>query len=159
GKKNFEPRVGLAWRLNASGKTVLRAGGGIYHNQIFPWAYAQQLKIPPFFGTFNASNPPFPNGYQILPATPTGLVSLKIMAPFDKTPVSDEYNLSIQQELFKNTVLQIAYAGTKSNHLITGREADTPIPTVLPDGRKFFPAGAPRRNPAWTGIGLYEDVG
>ncbi len=49
-KKNFEPRVGLAWQLNKSGKTVLRAGGGIYHNQILPWLYWGETAVPPYSG-------------------------------------------------------------------------------------------------------------
>jgi hypothetical protein len=157
GKKNFEPRFGLAWRLNASGKTVLRAGGGIFHNQIFPWLYESQLKVPPFpGGTVSANNPPFPNGYQALKG---GLIALKVMAPFNKTPVNDQYNLSIQREIFRNTVVQVAYAGSKASHLATISEVDTPIPTILSDGRKSFASGAARRNPAWSGILVNETVG
>ncbi|PYS47240.1 MAG: hypothetical protein DMG13_28365, partial [Acidobacteria bacterium] len=33
-KKDFQPRVGFAWGLNGSGKTVLRAGFGIFHDHI-----------------------------------------------------------------------------------------------------------------------------
>src|SRR5262249_12982178 len=124
GKKNIEPRIGIAWQLTASGKTVLRAGGGIYHNQIFPWAYNSFLRTPPFFGVFNASNPPFPNGYQIL-RPGGGLVSLMVMSPLIKTPVNDQYNVSIQHEIFKNTLVQVAYAGNKANHLVEERETDT----------------------------------
>jgi carboxypeptidase family protein/TonB-dependent receptor-like protein len=164
GKKNFEPRVGLAWRLNASGKTVLRAGGGIYHNQILPALYSSQASIPPFFGTLSATNPPFPNGYQILKPG-AALINLKAMPPVDKVPVNDQYNVSLQQEIFRNTVVQVAYAGDHSNHLFGDREADTAIPTIcpaapcpagLPGGTKYFPAGAPRLNPAWAGIRLYS---
>ena len=36
GKKNWEPRLGLAWRLDESGKTVVRAAGGLYHNRMNP---------------------------------------------------------------------------------------------------------------------------
>ena len=157
GKKNFEPRFGLAWRLNASGKTVLRAGGGIYHNQILPWAYITSVALPPFFGILSASNPPFPNGYQALKGG--GLINLLAMAPVNKTPVDDQYNLSIQQEIYRNTVVQVAYAGNKANHLVTQIEADTAIPTILPNGQPFYPVGGTRRNPAWAGIRLYETNG
>ena len=78
------------------------------------------------------------------------------MSPFNKTPVSDQYNLSIQQEIFRNTVVQVAYAGNKANHLATQREADTAIPIILPNGQPFYPGGAPRRNPAWNGIIMVE---
>lgn len=166
GKKNFEPRVGLAWRLNASGKTVLRTGAGIYHNQILPWLYGQNTSVPPFFGTLRASNPPFPNSYQALQPS-TSLVNLKVTAPFLKTPVNYQYNLSIQQELFKNTVVEIAYAGNKANHLVSQREADTSVPTFcdsslancpsgLPDGTTYYAPGAPRINPVWAGIRLLD---
>ncbi|OFV97502.1 MAG: hypothetical protein A3F68_03825 [Acidobacteria bacterium RIFCSPLOWO2_12_FULL_54_10] len=153
-KKNFQPRVGIAWQLTASGKTVLRAGGGIYHDQILPWFYQQQTALPPFFGRFSTSNPPFPNGYEVLRAG--ALIAMEAWTPFNKTPVNDQYNLSLQHEIFRNTVVQVAYAGNKANHLVSRRDTDTPIPTILPDGRKFFPPGAPRRNPAWAGITTYE---
>ena len=154
GKKNFEPRIGLAWQVSKSEKTVLRAGGGIYHNQILPWAYALQAGMAPFWYTLSATNPPFPDGYQTL--TAGALIRLEPVAPFNKTPVTHQYSLSIQHEIDRNTVVQVAYAGNKSNHLSTQREMDTPIPTILEDGRKFYPAGAARRNPAWDGIRYYE---
>ena len=30
--RNFAPRLGLAWRLTKDGRTVLRAGGGLYYD-------------------------------------------------------------------------------------------------------------------------------
>ena len=154
-KKNFEPRVGLAWRLTDSGKTVVRAAGGIYHNQIFPWAYLFQTKLPPYFGRLSVNNPPFPNGLQTLTGA-GGSIQLLVTAPIMKTPVSDQYSLSIQHEIFKNTVVEIAYAGDEASHLEMQREGDTPIPTILANGQEFFPAGAPRRNPTWAGIHYYS---
>ena len=77
GKKNIEPRFGLAWRLDASGKTVLRAGGGIYHNQIFPWAYWNALSLPPFYGRLSVNNPAFPNGSAALAAALAAAVALR----------------------------------------------------------------------------------
>ena len=32
--KNFAPRLGFAWDIFGTGRTVLRAGGGIYFEQI-----------------------------------------------------------------------------------------------------------------------------
>jgi TonB dependent receptor len=177
GKKNFEPRVGLAWKVNDSGKTVLRAAAGIYHDQILPWAYNIQASVPPFFGRFSAGNPPFPNGYQIIPtgsqiSTACGCYALKAFDPFEKTPTTYQYNVSLQQEIFKNTVVEVYYAGNHANHLLTAREADSPIPvncTTSPNSCPagmlpgqpplYYPAGEPRRNPAWAGIGYSEMTG
>ena len=169
-KKNFEPRFGIAWRLNHSGKTVLRAGGGIYHDQILPYVYWTNTSNPPYFGRFNATNPPFPNPYLAL--TGGGLLNPQVMALVNKTPVVDQYTLSIQQEIFRNTVVQVAYAGNHSNHQLTQREVDTatPIfctssPSNCPSGMLpgqppiYYPAGSPRLNPAWAGIRFYSMTG
>jgi len=152
GKKNFEPRVGLAWQMTRSGKTVLRAGAGVYHDQILPWAYQLELINPPFFGKFSATNPPFPNSYTVLKPGTTLTVT-----PFTstvKTPVSYEYNLSIQQEIAKSAVFQVAYAGSQGRQLETQREADTftPIFTNGDLAHPFYPVGAPRLNPAFGAI-------
>jgi carboxypeptidase family protein len=155
-KKNFAPRVGLAWRLNESGKTVLRAGGGIFHNPILPALYANpESALPPFFSNLQAISPTFPNGLQAL-AAGGAKPQLKVYVPFNKLPVTDQYNLSMEQQLFKDTVVQIAYAGSKTNHLVMLRETNTPVPTILPDGSKFFPLGAPRANPNFDSIESYS---
>jgi hypothetical protein len=171
-RKTFEPRFGLAWELTSSGKTVLRAGAGIYHNQILPYYYHVLSKNPPFAGLFSATNPPFPNGLSkfngLTPGTSTGLVNLFILAPYQKTPTNYQYNVSIQQELWRNTVAQVAYAGNGAHHLLTEVEADSATPTVcgagncpagVPSGALYYPAGAARRNPAFNGIRWYQSNG
>jgi outer membrane receptor protein involved in Fe transport len=166
-KKTFEPRVGLAWQLTGSGKTVLRAGAGIYHNQIFPWFYQIATKLPPFGSILSANNPPFPDGISVLAQSKIQLLAFD---PNQKTPSNIQYNLSLQQEIFKNTMLQVAYAGNRASHLVTEIEGDTPIPTIcstalnncppgVPNGAPFYPLGAPRRNPAWNGIRYYQSNG
>lgn len=167
-KKNFEPRIGLAWQLDGSGKTVFRAGFGIYHNQVLPWFYQVQTKVPPFGALFNAVNPLFPDGAsQLGPASKVGLI---VAAPTQKVPADVQYNLSLQQQIFKNTMVQVAYAGNRASHLATEIEGDTPIPTIcstglgncpagVPDGAPYYPAGAPRRNTAWNGIRYYQTNG
>ena len=156
-KKNFEPRLGIAWRLNDSGKTVLRAGGGIFHNQVLPGDYSgPEASLPPYYSTPSASNPSFPNGYQALTAAGGGVPQLRVVAPVIQTPVNNQYNVSLEQQLLKDTVVEVAYVGSKANHLFTGAEANTPIPVILPDGRKFFPAGAPRQNPNFGSSAWYS---
>ncbi len=151
GKKNFEPRFGMALRLDQSGKTVLRVGGGIYHNELFPAAYFTQTRSP-FYNTLSLNNAPFPNGYQSLLGS-TGLQALAVSAPFMKTPVVDQYNVSLQREITPSTVIQVDYSGNHSNHLITQTELDRYVPTILPNGTEFFPVGdTTRMNPAFTSI-------
>jgi hypothetical protein len=164
GKANFGPRFGLAWILNGSGTTVLRAGGGIYYDQILPWAYGQYTAVPPFFGTASASNPPFPNSYLALKQA---LTNLKTTAPSMKAPTAYQYTVSLQQQVSKGTVVQLAYVGNVADHLPLQTEADPAksvtcssslgnCPAGLADGTIFYPVGSPRVNPAWAGIRLLE---
>jgi hypothetical protein len=151
GKLNFEPRVGLAWKIDGSGKTILRAAGGIYHDQILPWAYQLNIINPPFFQKVTAANPPFPNGYTVLK---TSTVGLTVYPQNDKMPADYQYNLSIEREINKSTVLQVAYAGNQGRHEETEREADTftPVFTNRDLAHPFYPMGAPRLNPAFSSI-------
>ena len=151
GKKTFEPRAGFAWRLNERGTTVLRAGGGVFHNHTLPVVYALQVnKLPPFYNLFIANNPTFPDGYTALIAG--GLARLIIINPTVKELAKDQYNVSIEQQMFKDMVIEVAYVGSKANHVYRFRESNTPVPVTLPDGQKFFPVGAPRANPVFDSI-------
>jgi hypothetical protein len=157
GKKNLEPRAGLSWQATKSGKTVVRAAAGIYHNQILPWAYSLNIANPPFYGRFSATNPPFPNGYTVL--KPGATVNLATFNELQKTPTSYQWNASVQQELFKETVLEVRYAGNRGRHLQTEREANTRVPTFLNGDptTPFYAASGPRINPAWGSI-VYLDM-
>src|ERR1700722_8901766 len=92
------------------------------------------------------------------------------MAPNQKTPTSYEYNLSLQREIAKNTMVEVAYAGNRAEHLETEIEGDTPNPIIcstsldncpagVANGQPFYPVGDPRRNPAWAGIRYYQSNG
>ena len=136
-KKDFQPRVGFAWGLNGSGKTVLRAGFGIFHDHILPYSYtALATGTPPFFTTLSdLTNPVFPFDTNLtggpspppqFNAYPTGTIS---------EPTKNSYNLTLQQQVMNNTVLEVAYIGSQSHHLQRNGEwnPQTPIsPGVFP---------------------------
>ena len=44
--KDFSPRVGVAWDLGGRGKTVLRAGGGIYYVDLVIGAMVDNISLP-----------------------------------------------------------------------------------------------------------------
>jgi len=137
GKKNFEPRLGFAWQLDGTGTTVLRAGAGIFHNHILPSTYAVNVgKMPPFFTNLNADNPAFPDG--VAAARAAGVPALFTMDVNQKALTKYQFNLSIQREIARNTVVEAAYAGARSAHIIRFAEYNSPIPTYLSDGSKCF---------------------
>lgn len=156
-KKNFEPRAGLAWQPFSGGKTVVRAGAGIYHDQLLPFIYARNSsRMPPFFGTLALSNVPLLSVIPIGPGTqpPGAIFSFTTMGWQSQTPTKYQYNWSIAQQLWRGAVVELAYIGSAARHLWGRSEKNTRIPGFLPDGTKFFPGNAPRRNPSFGSIQL-----
>jgi hypothetical protein len=156
-KKDFEPRAGFAWQLDGSGKTILRSGFGIFHDHIFPYAFATAMSgYPPYFTTLSdQTNPIFP--------IDTNLSNPNLKSPplqfggwqtTNKEPSKIQYNLTVQQQVMKNTVLEVAYLGSESHHLQRNGEwnPSTPIsPGVFP---ALSPAGlqANRINPLFGSL-------
>ena len=44
--KDFSPRLGIAWDIGGKGKTVVRAGGGVYYVDLVAAALVDQTQIP-----------------------------------------------------------------------------------------------------------------
>src|SRR6266849_2892150 len=60
--KNFAPRVGLAWDPFSSGKTSIRAGFGIFDDEILPKYYFFSGSLnPPYTKRSSVVSPTFPN--------------------------------------------------------------------------------------------------
>ncbi len=151
GKKEFQPRVGLAWQLNGSGTSVLRAGAGIFNDHILPYSYAAFASgYPPFFATLTdlRSNP--------VPGTPGPVFPFETLTtgptqfggfPTDTItePSKIQYNLTLQQQVMKNTVMEVAYIGSESHHLQRNGEWNPTVPVYV-NGQPTFP-GTTRTNP------------
>ena len=121
-KLDFMPRVSLAWSPKVSnGKTVIRAGYGTYFDDSQPNGGPPSL---PGIGNFtlSASNiknltfpvTPFLGDATAVPVTYSGRNRRR------KDVRVDEWTLSIQQAVAKETTLQVNYLGTKGTHLLSG---------------------------------------
>ena len=144
---NFDPRLGLAWDPFADHKTSLRAGFGIFHEQVEARTYASGYIISPP-SEFILDEPPL--GGIPFPAIPN--------TPFDQTqgtsyssnhaPYVMQYNLTAQRELFAHTVATLTYAGSHGVHLFSSVNENLPIPcsaasTPLPPWCPSMASGAP----------------
>jgi hypothetical protein len=118
-KKDFQPRVGLAWRLNGSGTTVLRAGFGMFHDHVLPYSYVTVASnMPPFFSSLNDPAPFFPNDTNFTnPNIVPPPAQFDVMPATIREPTKTQYTLTLQQQVMKNTVLEVAYVGSESHHL------------------------------------------
>jgi hypothetical protein len=144
-KKDFQPRVGFAWGLNERGTTILRAGFGVFHDHILPYAYtALATGTPPYFSTLSDLRDPvtaftnpiaFPFDTALTAGAPPPPQFNAYPTGTIMEPSKNSYNLSLQQQVMNNTVLELAYIGSESHHLQRNGEWNpaTPIsPGVFP---------------------------
>ena len=135
---NFDPRIGIAYDPFADHKTAIRAGFGMFHDPIVGLDYQIGLQsTPPWQDNIlnNAATFPFPfagGGALSAPAATQGW-----SRETNTTPYMEQWNLNVQRELVANTVLTVAYVGSRGIHLFTGIDVNPPIPQTTNGVRSF----------------------
>ena len=160
-RTNFAPRVGFAWDVNGSGRTALRGGMGLYYDTdgTFNSSFGIAAFTPPFAPTVNLQNPAFPTPVLPPSITTAGALALRTLDYHIKQPRAWTYNINVQRELGHDMAATIGYAGSRGYDLVSAIEGNPVVPVPQPNGMLFFPAGAQRRNPAWTSIDLRTSNG
>jgi hypothetical protein len=171
-RNNFAPRFGLAWSPNWFGRdrsTVIRAGFGLFYDQILGAVVSQSRNVFPNFVTVNTGG--FNDGFQFLYFNPSrggittggnfvplvqpgtlnnfnpnlslalvldcfaggatstctntfpNAISVTLPDRFLKTPSAEHYSVTFEQQLSANTLLSVAYIGTRGHNLL---RASTP---------------------------------
>lgn len=126
-KNNFSPRVGLAWDPFSDGKTIVRAGYGLYYDQALIGIFEQAAFTTPAFNpnvsfTSTAANVITYDDVDAGAAPGTLPLRSTIGIAHDfSTPEIQQWSVGVQREIFKNAVVDVSYVGTKGDKLIRNR--------------------------------------
>jgi len=165
--KNFSPRLSVAWDATGRGKTILRAGWGLFYDAFSQDTFLGHLPYPPFFDPGPAYNPVGPA--QIIPAANTTGTITSGQPVFDtsgcgsvecdiftvdrhiRTPYMENYNLNLQQQLANRIVLQVGFVGSQGHRLFQFTDLSQPDQATITASDVAaaqaipgcFPAGGP----------------
>jgi hypothetical protein len=121
----YQPRLGLAWDVTGSHKTVVRGGFGTTYDRYQSGITGFGATNPPF-----VLNPTLSNGYlQDITSGGTGALSplaLTGVVRDSKFPTIYSYSIGVQRNLGVGTVLDVSYVGSRSTHLARRTNLNSP---------------------------------
>jgi len=150
--KNFAPRVGLAWDPWGDGKTSVRAGFGIFYDEILPKYYFFSGSLnPPFTTRTTLPNPPFPNVVAAFDANAPIKAQLQTINYDLQSSYLMQFNFNIQRSLPGGVDVTAGYAGSRGLHLFRIGDANL-APETIVNGIKTYQPQLGRRNPNFSTI-------
>ena len=147
---DFAPRLGVAWDPTGSGKTAIRAGGGVFFNSFDGRAYYYQAtNNSDFVQAYTLVNPVFPHA----PLTNLSGAQQDWSIQYrPQTPITYQYSFEVQRQLTSKINVRAAYVGSISEHLTVDVEPNIRIsqPNASAPFGVFYPVGAPLTNPLFS---------
>ena len=146
----LSPQAGFAWNIFGDGKTVLRGGSGIFRDQFPVILLGIDRFLPPFFSINSLIFPSFPSPQNAVLTQPLFLIQTTYHPKF---PYALQYNLNLEREITRGTILSAGYFGARGNHLTRAGEQNpfepalghrfnpnlsSPLEMVLTDAQSFY---------------------
>jgi hypothetical protein len=133
----FGPRLGLAYDLTGKGKTILRGGVGVMYERIQGNDMYNGGPNVPFSSSVTFNNVALSNPKTSLLtgqtlAAPITVASITGLGADYKIPTSYQWSFGVQHELWRESVISVAYVGNQNPHQTYQRDINNPAPGVLP---------------------------
>ena len=140
---NFGPRLGFTWDMRGEGKSIFRAGAGVYYdnirtlnNIIGEWRNFTQY-------TISIPNPPYPDPYlgqDPLTFASTAPPNLNILANDFRNPSSEQYTVGWSQLITPDMTLHVdgVYVHSSGDRIKIDRNLPDPVTGIRPDTRYGF---------------------
>lgn len=115
-KNNFQPRIGAAIDVGGKGRTVIRAGYGLYVDRQLQGLWEFSVINFPLATSGVFTNLPFV-GSGTLPITQATPTQGRFIDPTIKSPYTHRYNIAVEQKLDRNTSVSAAFVGSLGRKL------------------------------------------
>jgi hypothetical protein len=150
-KNNVSPRIGFAWDVKGNGKSVARAGYGIYYDQSFLNVplFAVQQANPEIYATFQNTDDNLSLA-SAPPSIPRPLVNPlpgtrgRMIDPSFQSPYTQQFNGGFEQALGKDASIDIDYVHILGLHEFTGLDINPRVGPLNNANRSSSASSFPR---------------
>lgn len=178
--RNFAPRMGLAYDLLGDGKTIFRAGAGLFYDRRVGWELFRSFQNPPAYSVAKVANilltpEMVSNQYAAFPNAPILLSTSSVQATdlHTRSAYVASWNATLERELAGKLDAGISYVGSSGSRLYSfsninrqgsgGLLDSTCVTTrIASDGTTAIGpsySSCPRLNTGLTNIQLKENGG